>query len=108
MFDYVVASLSPEFAEIRDLILRPPAENPYDTVKDPDPAPTPLLTGIHQAQLVSYAHRRRTVIYAGITRPSETPPGNANHPASSRETTRPATDGGQCVWPSSKSPILCD
>ena len=34
MFDYVVASLSPEFAtEIRDLILRPPAENPYDTVK---------------------------------------------------------------------------
>ena len=31
MFDYVFASLSPEFAtEIRDLILRPPAENPYE------------------------------------------------------------------------------
>lgn len=34
MFDYVVASLSPEFAaEIRDLILTPPAENPYDVLK---------------------------------------------------------------------------
>ena len=34
MFDYVVASLSPEFTtKIRDLILRSPAENPYDTVK---------------------------------------------------------------------------
>ena len=34
MFDYVVASLSPEYAtEICDLILRPPAENPYDNVK---------------------------------------------------------------------------
>ena len=32
MFDYVVASLSPEFAtEIRDLILKPPGENPYTT-----------------------------------------------------------------------------
>ena len=35
MFDYVVASLSPEFAtEIRDLILPPPRENPYDVPKE--------------------------------------------------------------------------
>ena len=33
-YDYVVGSLSPEFAtEVRDLILRPPAERPYDTLK---------------------------------------------------------------------------
>ena len=33
-FDYVISSLSPEFAvEVRDLLLRPPAENPYDTLK---------------------------------------------------------------------------
>ena len=32
-YDYVVASLSPEFAtEVRDLILRVP-DNPYDTLK---------------------------------------------------------------------------
>ena len=32
--DYVVASLTPEFAmEVRDLILHPPADNPYDTLK---------------------------------------------------------------------------
>ena len=33
-FDYVVASLSPEFAtEVRDLILRPPDARPYDTLR---------------------------------------------------------------------------
>ena len=33
-FDYVIASLSPEFAvEVRDLLIRPPAEAPYDTLK---------------------------------------------------------------------------
>ena len=32
-FDHVVASLSPEFAtEIRDLILKPPADCPYDAL----------------------------------------------------------------------------
>ena len=35
MFDYVIASLSPEVAaEIRDLILSPPAETPYDVLKE--------------------------------------------------------------------------
>ena len=35
MFDYVVTSLSPEYAtEIRDLILKPPGENPYNKVKE--------------------------------------------------------------------------
>lgn len=34
-FDYVVASLSPEFAtEVRDLILKPPTDHPYDTLKE--------------------------------------------------------------------------
>ena len=34
MFDYVIASLSPEVAvEIRDLILSPPEEAPYDVLK---------------------------------------------------------------------------
>lgn len=34
-FDNVVASLSPEFAvEVRDLLLRPPAENPYTALKE--------------------------------------------------------------------------
>ena len=34
MFDYVIASLSPEVAiEIRDLILTPPGEDQYDTLK---------------------------------------------------------------------------
>ena len=34
-FDYIVASLAPEFAtEVRDLVLTPPAENPYDTLKE--------------------------------------------------------------------------
>ena len=33
-FDYVVSSLSPEFAtEVRDLLLNPPEERPYDTLK---------------------------------------------------------------------------
>ena len=33
-FEYVVASLSPEFAaEVRDLLLRPPNEDPYDVLK---------------------------------------------------------------------------
>ena len=35
MFDYIVTSLSPEFAtEVRDLILKPPTENPYDKLKE--------------------------------------------------------------------------
>lgn len=34
-FDYIVASLSPEFAtEVRDLILNQPAERPYATLKE--------------------------------------------------------------------------
>ena len=34
-FDYIISSLSPEFAtEVRDLILRPPTENPYDRLKE--------------------------------------------------------------------------
>lgn len=34
-FEYLVASLSPEFAtEVRDLILRPPTERPYDALKE--------------------------------------------------------------------------
>lgn len=34
-FDYVVSSLSPEFAaEVRDLLLRPPADNPYTVLKE--------------------------------------------------------------------------
>ena len=34
-FDYVVASLSPEYAqEVRDLILKPPSSNPYAALKD--------------------------------------------------------------------------
>ncbi len=34
MFDYVVSSLSPEFAmEVRDLLLTPPTDHPYDTLK---------------------------------------------------------------------------
>ena len=33
-FDHIVASLSSEIAtEVRDLILRPPAENPYDNLR---------------------------------------------------------------------------
>ena len=33
-FDYVITSLSPEFAmEVRDLLLKPPAESPYNTLK---------------------------------------------------------------------------
>ena len=33
-FDYVISSLSPEFAvEVRDLLLKPPAMNPYDTLR---------------------------------------------------------------------------
>ena len=33
-FDHVISSLSPEFAmEVRDLLLQPPAANPYDTLK---------------------------------------------------------------------------
>ena len=35
MFDYIVASLSPEFATgVHDLILKPPTENPYDKLKE--------------------------------------------------------------------------
>ena len=34
-FDYMVASLAPEFAtEVRDLVLSPPAERPYDKLKE--------------------------------------------------------------------------
>ena len=34
-FDYVVSSLSPEFAtEVRDLLLKPPADVPYDILKE--------------------------------------------------------------------------
>ena len=33
-FDYVVSSLDPEFAtEVRDLLLNPPADEPYETLK---------------------------------------------------------------------------
>ena len=33
-FDYVISSLSPEFAmEVRDLLLTPPADQPYNTLK---------------------------------------------------------------------------
>ena len=33
-FDYVVSSLAPEYAaEVRDLLLKPPTDNPYDTLK---------------------------------------------------------------------------
>ena len=33
-FDYVVSSLSPEFAtEVRDLLLKPPMDDPYDVLK---------------------------------------------------------------------------
>ena len=33
-FEYVVSSLSPEFAvEVRDLLLKPLADDPYDTLK---------------------------------------------------------------------------
>ena len=33
-FDYVISSLSPEITmEVRDLLLKPPAENPCDTQK---------------------------------------------------------------------------
>ena len=35
MFDYVVASFSPEFAtEIYDLIFKPPDKNPCNTIKE--------------------------------------------------------------------------
>ena len=35
MFDYIVASFSPEFAiEVPDLILKPPTQNPYDKLKE--------------------------------------------------------------------------
>ena len=34
MFDHVISSLSPAFAtEVRDLLLKPPAEHPYNTLK---------------------------------------------------------------------------
>ena len=34
-FDHVVASLSPEFAtEVRDLIIKPPADTPYDSLRE--------------------------------------------------------------------------
>ena len=34
-FEYVVASLSPEYAtEVRDLILSPPATNPYNSLSE--------------------------------------------------------------------------
>ena len=34
-FEYVIASLSPEYAtEVRDLLLQPPNENPYDVLKE--------------------------------------------------------------------------
>ena len=34
-FDYIVASLAPEFAtEIQDLVLSPPAKCPYDKLKE--------------------------------------------------------------------------
>ncbi len=33
-FDYIISSLSPEFTtEVRDLLLKPPAEDPYTTLK---------------------------------------------------------------------------
>ncbi len=34
-FDHVVSSLAPEFAaEVRDLRIRPPADNPYSALKE--------------------------------------------------------------------------
>ena len=34
-FDYIVSSLSPEFAtEVRDLIIRPPSDTPYDSLRE--------------------------------------------------------------------------
>ncbi len=34
-FDFIVASLSPEYAiEVRDLILKPPSTTPYTVLKD--------------------------------------------------------------------------
>ncbi len=34
MFDYVISSLSPQFAtEVRDLLLRPPTDEPYNSLK---------------------------------------------------------------------------
>ena len=32
-YNYIVASLLPEITKVRDLILRPPPENPYDNLK---------------------------------------------------------------------------
>ena len=35
MFDYIVASFSQEFAsEVRDLIIQPPTDAPYDTLRE--------------------------------------------------------------------------
>ncbi len=34
-FDYVIASLAPDVAhEVRDLLLKPPSNNPYDALKE--------------------------------------------------------------------------
>ena len=47
-FNYIVASLMPELTmEVRDLILHPPAESPYDLLKQQ------LTTASEQQQLIS-------------------------------------------------------
>ena len=53
-FDYIVASLSPEFAtEVRDLILKPPGDHPYDTLRpqhrQAGPQPHPLPSSLNKA-----------------------------------------------------------
>ena len=45
-------------------------------------------------------------MFAGITGTLEILLANAYLPAPSRETNRPAADGGQRAWPASKSPIF--
>ena len=51
-FDHIVASLSPEFAaEVRDLLFRPPADNPYTALKEQLTKCTALLEQCQLQQL---------------------------------------------------------